>query len=335
LNIPVSRPRRPGVRGLPLEPAPAELSARLDAALAGKPKGGGSVIRGWWAPATAAAAVLVAFLVWPRGTSEPRLPTEARQPEKPAKAAEEFGTAGLKAVEEEDGEVPARLDGDAPADREARDALGSPQGRGGKKGARKERRRPEVEAKKAKAVPAPERLIVETVAGEPLRGERMAAYLGELAKFERAKLQEHIESFGILARPAPRPDMRAEAADGKAPVVRLSLASDDEAQRVAALLRRAYPAAARRGKAEASGGAGSAYTAKISGAKGGMVALEIEATKPQLDRIHTWLDRISPRWRAQHANKMMRVNAVGLPAAAVKPQRWRIELAFPAKPKRD
>ncbi|MHC4957363.1 MAG: anti-sigma factor family protein [Planctomycetota bacterium] len=333
------------VRGLPVEPAPPELAERLDAALAGGTSGGGNVLRGWWAPMAVAAALLVAVFVWPGGSSEQPLPTEARQTEKAGKTGktgkaekepDELGSAGLKTFGAES-ETAADADDSAGALKE-----GLATRRSGRKGGKKDKRQPEVpQAEQKKAIPSPERLIAETVAGEPLYGERLPAYLRELGKLERAKLARHIESFGVLARPAPAAPApaakeRKAAAVPAPPVVKLAFASDTEAKQVAALLRRAYPAEARRAKARAeaeAGAAGSGYSATISGAKGGLVAVEIEATKPQLDRIRTWLDRMSPRWRVQHANKMVRVGATGLPAAAVKPQRWRLELTFPPKPK--
>ena len=328
------------VRRLPGIPAPADLGDRIRARTtdaAARPGGGlAPILRRFFPMAALAAAILVAVVVTNRPDNpEPeRLPDEAVVPKRQAPEVvldEEFRAAKERAARPRPADGGGALEKKA-AGRRGRLVPSLDKDQAAPPGALAEapgKRR--ASSPKGFAAPADSTGLLRAAAkGDPI-GKRFGAYLGALGGLERARLRGQIESFGVLGPSgAPR---GGKSSRGSSSGIEARLASRAEAQEVAALLRRAYPVAERKKEiAESDAAAGGSSTAMFSDSKRGTMVLRIEATPGQFRKIESWLQRISPARRGEHAGKTPRGYSSGL-AGSSRRQSYRISLAFPKKKK--
>jgi len=347
------------VRGLPPIPARADLMARVSGkTIAARPAGGLAPILRWFVPVAAvAAAVLVAVVVTNRsqGPVSSQLPNEARVEERPALVEDDsIGENELTPRSQPEGGVVVekktgrsrdaltrgmekeQADADRADLKEEKRAEAEGRKPAGGKAARKSRK----DVRKGFAAPADSAEVLRAaVKGAPV-GKRFDDYLGALGGLERARLRKHIESFGVLgasggrrAKPAvPRPGVGGAAGDAAPSAKKVSkradcrLANQPEAQRVAALLQRAYPVAERKKKIAESAAPRGASTMTSRDRSDGTIILWIEATPQQFKKIRSWLQRVSQEQRGENANNTPR--GYSSLAGSSKRQSYRVTLAF-------
>jgi anti-sigma factor RsiW len=255
------------VRGLPREPAPQALAARVRAGLPRARRL--PLLLG--AAAALAAGVLVA-LALPSGSGAPgrdrRLAKTEPSPARDSRVPEPVAEAAPRGIAGPSGAVPPGLRAPPAAD------LGTAAEEASPRAARDSK----AERTEEQASISPAR------AGAPVRTvEERAAYFARLRAMKPEELRRHIEGF------APPPEReRAYARDAPAETV---LASLEEAQTVRALLLAAFPPAdapkAARGAAAPPAGA------EVAGPRWRSFPLSLDAPPPSRAGVRGWLAHLS------------------------------------------
>ena len=219
----------------------------------------------------------------------------------------------------------------------------------GSAGPAKAARKSRKDVPKGFAAPADSAEVLRAaVKGAPV-AKRFDDYLGALGGLERARLRKHIESFGVLGAssgrrakpggPQPGAGVAAGDADPSTPSATkvpnradCRLANQPEAQRVAALLQRAYPVTDRKKKIADSDAPRGASTMTSKDRRDGAMVLWIEATPRQFKKIRSWLQRVSQEQRGEHADNTPR--GYSSLAGSSKRQSYRVTLGFLKNPSR-